>query len=85
MDERRQAARRVHRLNRELDTALAGARLHASEERRQAAGRRADDIQDEILAVRDVYPDMTLAEVRESTVELRLTAEELQREHRGWL
>ena len=74
--ERRRAARRVARLSRERDCALVEARLGVTVDQRANAGRRADDLQDEVFAVREQYPDMTLAET--------MTPTELWMEHKGW-
>lgn len=69
--DRRRAARRVGELNRQIDVELQTQRLGVSEDQRTNAGRRADDAQDEVLAIRALYPDMTLAE-------------SMWREHKGW-
>lgn len=60
--ERREAARRVYQLNRELCTALVTKRIGSTDDQRANAGRRADDLQDEVLAIRAQFPDLTLGE-----------------------
>lgn len=60
--ERRLASRRVYQLNRELCTALVTKRIGSTDEQRENAGRRADDLQDEVLAIRAQFPDLSLGE-----------------------
>jgi len=60
--ERRKASRRVHRLNLDLDLELFRGRTAPTDAQRAAAGRRADDLQEQILAVRAEFPDLTLGE-----------------------
>lgn len=60
--ERRSAARRVRDLNLSIDLELFRQRKGLTPELRAAAGRRADDLQDQVLAIRNANPDLSLLE-----------------------
>lgn len=60
--DRRVAARRVFDLNKQLDMELLLARIGVTEGKRESAGRRADDVQENLLAIRRQFPDLCLAE-----------------------
>lgn len=60
--ERRSAARRVRDLNLAIDLELFRKRKGLTPELRAAAAVRADELQDEVLAIRAANPDLSLLE-----------------------